>query len=101
MRSRRAKACDITREVKKSVYKRDKGLCILCGRPGNPNAHFIPRSHNGLGIEENIVTLCKDCHYDFDNTDRRKIIEERIRQYLNLKYPSFDENKLYYRKGIL
>ena len=32
-----------------------------------PNAHYISRAHGGLGIEENIVTLCLDCHNNYDN----------------------------------
>lgn len=98
--SRRAKACDITKQVKEAVFERDNGLCILCGRPGKPNAHFIPRSSNGLGIEQNIITLCTECHRDFDNTPRRKNLRTVIATYLKCCYPDWDETKLYYRKGM-
>ena len=97
-KSRRAKACDISRSVKRAVYARDGGMCILCGRPGLPNAHFIPRSHNGLGIEENILTLCPDCHMRYDQSPQRAEIRARLEAYLKRQHPGWDEKNLYYRK---
>lgn len=99
MKSRRTKACDITRDVKRAVYQRDEGLCVLCGKPGNPNAHFVARSQNGLGIEENIVTLCQDCHRRYDQTEARAFIRPVLERYLRSKYPDWDIKKLYYRKA--
>lgn len=32
-KSKRAKATDIPPEVKKAVYERDRGLCVICGMP--------------------------------------------------------------------
>ena len=60
MKSKRAKALDISKQVKEIVFARDKGKCVVCGNSYNvmPNAHYIPRSKGGLGIEQNIVTLC-------------------------------------------
>ena len=56
------KATSISKSVKKVVYKRDGGRCILCGRNnGEPVAHVIRRSQGGRGIEQNIVTLCPSC----------------------------------------
>lgn len=99
MKSRRTKACDITQSVKRAVYERDSGMCVLCGKPGMPNAHFIPRSHNGLGIEENILTLCHDCHRRFDQTEARSFIRPVLERYLRTKYPGWNIEKLYYRKA--
>lgn len=39
--------------------ERDGGYCIVCGRPGSPWCHYIPRAHGGLGIAENIITLVR------------------------------------------
>ena len=99
MKSRRTKALEIPQKVKRIVFERDNGQCILCGAPGLPEAHFIPRSKGGLGIEQNIVTLCRECHRRFDQSDDRKFIAEFIRSYLNKKYTGLDESNLYYRKG--
>lgn len=97
-KSKRSKACDISREVKEKVWERDK-RCVYCGRPsGLPNAHYIPRSKGGLGIEENIVTLCVNCHRNFDQTDLRQHYKEYIKNYLQSKYPGWNEEKLVYRK---
>lgn len=96
---KQTKALSIPREVKEAVRKRDGGCCILCGSPyGEPNAHYLPRSRGGLGIEENIVTLCFSCHTEYDNGAGRRETEEKIRQYLKYHYPNWEESKLYYRK---
>lgn len=64
-----------------------------------PNAHFIARSQGGLGIEENIITLCPECHRLYDNSPMRRSIREELRRYLKSKYKDWDEKKLYYKKG--
>lgn len=97
-KTRRAKACDFPKAVKERIGERDGGLCVLCGRPGQPNAHYIPRSHGGLGIEENGLTLCWPCHQRFDNSPDRPYLREKIRDYLMTHYPVWDEQNLYYRK---
>ena len=102
MKSRRTKALDISKKVKDTVWERDNHRCILCGsHSAMPNAHYIARSHGGLGIEENIVTLCRDCHYRFDNTTDRPLLKEFIRSYLMAKYPAWDAEKLTYTKEAL
>lgn len=90
----------ITPEVKRAVFERDGGVCLWCGRWGIPEAHFIPRSKMGLGVEENILTLCRPCHDLFDRGTRkqRESMREHFRNYLKSCYPKWDEEKLYYRK---
>lgn len=96
---RQTKATAIPKDVKKRVYERDGGKCVLCGRNnGEPNAHFIARSQGGLGVEQNILTLCPECHRMFDQTDRRKEIRETLKTYLIGKYNDWDETKLIYKK---
>ena len=59
----RKKAVAIPPDVKKRVSERDSfdgwPCCILCGSAeGQPNAHVIPRSDNGMGIEpEQLIVL--------------------------------------------
>ena len=61
--------------------------------------HYIRRSQGGLGIEENVVTLCPECHHDFDNGDKRKEYGEIIKNYLQGEYGSnWSEEKLIYKK---
>lgn len=98
---KRTKALDIPEKVKDRVWERDGGRCILCGSScAMPNAHYIARSQGGLGIEENIVTLCLDCHNLYDNSTYRKQLREEIRDYLTERYPKWDEEKLKYKKGM-
>ena len=111
-KSRLRKATDITPQVKQEVWLRDEGRCVVCGNMFNvmPNAHYIPRSKGGLGIPENIVTLCTEltenqCHrrFDFGTEEERETIGQKIREYLQAHYPDWDEDKLVYRKygGLL
>ncbi len=107
MKSKRSKACDIPQKVKDIVWERDNGRCVVCGNRYNvmPNAHFISRANGGLGIEQNIVTLCTNltenkCHYKFDNgsaTEKEKI-GNQIENYLKSKYPDWSKENLIYKK---
>ena len=98
MKSRRSKACDIPPPVKLKVYERDDGKCIICGRPGIPNAHYIRRSQGGLGIEQNIVTLCLVCHNAYDNGFCRESYGKKIHDYLEAQYQNWNEEDLVYNK---
>ena len=98
MKSKRTKALEIPRKVKETVCERDSGLCVMCGKVGIPNAHYIARSQGGLGIEENIITLCFDCHRKYDQSINRNWMREHFREYLQSKYPDWDEEKLIYKK---
>ena len=98
-KSKRSKLTDISTKVKEIVYERDGGRCIICGLAGLPNAHYIPRSKSGLGIEENVVTLCIYHHQKYDNGYLREEIGNSIREYLKSKYgDSWSEEKLTYNK---
>lgn len=98
--SRRAQALAIRPEVKRLVSFRDGGLCVYCGRPGLPEAHYIPRSKGGLGIEQNVLTLCRSCHdrFDFGGVLIREGMREYFAEYLQSKYPDWNEDNLTYRK---
>lgn len=54
----------IPSEVKKEVWKRDKGVCVLCG--SNKNLHFdhdLPFSKGGTSLTaKNIKLLCAKCN---------------------------------------
>ena len=100
MKSKRAKACDITKKVKDKVWERDGHRCIICGDPfAMPNSHYIRRSQGGLGIEKNIVTMCQRCHMMYDQGADRKAIAAYTERYLRSKYPNWNPEKLIYKKG--
>lgn len=99
--SKRAKACNPSKAVKDRVWERDGHRCVYCNSIyAAPEAHYIPRSRNGLGIEENMLTLCRFCHDAFDNgtAAMRQEIGHYCREYLKAIYPGWNEKDLVYRK---
>lgn len=95
---KRTRACAISKKTKLRVYERDKGRCIFCGAPGLPEAHVVPRSHGGLGIEQNIVTACRPCHDKMDNSTVRQQMLQVAADYLKRFYPDWNEQSLVYEK---
>lgn len=95
---KRTKAVAITPEVRQAVEERDGHCCIFCGRPGRGEAHFVNRSQGGLGIPENIVTVCRPCHSAMDNGQATKLYRAKAEEYLKSKYPEWDRSKLVYDK---
>ena len=88
---KRTKATDIPKKVKEAVWKRDGGKCIFCDKKVDvfyANAHFIPRSAGGLGIEENIFTACEQCHHEQDNGLNTKEHDKKAKAHLKKKYGS-------------
>ena len=105
----RTKALGITIRVKEEVADRDSfdghPCCILCGLPAPvnnrlafSNAHYISRAQGGLGVEENILTLCPDCHRRYDQTTDRAMLKPFFGRYLKEHYPDWDERNLVYKK---
>jgi hypothetical protein len=41
---------------------RQDGTCRACGEPGSDGHHILYRSKGGDDVEDNVVTLCHDCH---------------------------------------
>lgn len=96
--SKRSRACDISPRVRARVYARDCE-CIICHSTNILQvAHYIGRAQGGLGIEENLVLLCAECHTRYDNGDKRREYGEFIKSYLTWNYPNWDEKDLVYDK---
>jgi 5-methylcytosine-specific restriction endonuclease McrA len=46
-----------------NVLRRDRWRCQSCGSMSNREVHHKEfRSHSGEDSEENLITLCNDCH---------------------------------------
>lgn len=108
-KAKRTKALEIPLEVKKAVADRDSidgwVCCVFCGKPTPPtnqlafsNAHYISRGQGGLGVEENILSLCWECHLKYDQSTDRPKMKAFFKDYLKTKYPDWDEEKLVYKK---
>ena len=56
------------RKTREYIYKRDMGLCVRCGRPGEIVHHKIyltPQNINNPNIslsEDNLELVCRECH---------------------------------------
>lgn len=56
------------KQCRDTVFKRDFGLCVHCGKPGEEVHHITwlrPENINNPDItlnSSNLITLCKDCH---------------------------------------
>ena len=99
--NQRAKATSIPKRVKDSVWARDDHQCVIChSLYAFPEAHYIRRSRGGLGIEENIVTLCRRCHRIFDEgtPPQQEAYGLIIRAHLQRNYENWDEKDLIYKK---
>ena len=101
MKSKRSKATDISQKTKEIVWERDNKQCIICGNHNAmPNAHYISRAKGGLGIPQNVVTLCIMCHHDYDNGSKREENRKIIKEYLKSKYLNWNEENLIYKKCL-
>lgn len=95
------KATEIPKSVKLTVWERDNHKCIFCHKhvPWNlANSHFIKRSHNGLGIEQNIFTACVECHQKFDDSIKRENMKIIAFSHLRKFYKNLKESDLVYKK---
>lgn len=100
MVSKRTQALQINAKTRKIIHERDK-WCVCCGNPYRLEiAHFISRGSGGLGIPENLVLLCRECHREYDQSGKREQYRNYLRVYLKDQYPNWDETKLKYRKGM-
>jgi hypothetical protein len=53
----------VSSEVRKKVYHRDAGQCVICGATkGLQYDHIIPVSRGGGNTAENIQLLCQNCN---------------------------------------
>jgi 5-methylcytosine-specific restriction endonuclease McrA len=49
----------------RKVLERDNWRCQACGSMQNLEVHHIQfRSHSGPDLEQNLVTLCTNCHHE-------------------------------------
>lgn len=59
---------------------------------------MVPRSHGGMGVPQNIVTVCRKCHDLMDNSTQRQQMIEIARAYLKDYYPDISQSDVIYQK---
>ena len=67
--------------LRRKVYRRDDYLCALCGAQKYLQIHHcVPRGQGGSDREDNLITLCADCHALCHGVDTRgvEITQEEI-----------------------
>ena len=51
------------RELQLQILRRDGWRCQLCGSMQNLQVHHLKfRSRSGDDVEQNLITLCAECH---------------------------------------
>lgn len=110
---RQTKSTSIPTSVKAAVALRDSvhgpATCIICGAPGGPHCHIVRRSQGGMGVEQNIVTLCGPCHYALDeglylnrlkplNLNSQQDVRDYVISYIKGFYPDWTEESVKYKK---
>lgn len=100
---KRTKATSIPPKVREEVEKRDSvngvPCCIFCGSPNaRGEAHFIRRSQGGLGIPQNLLTVCRVHHRLLDESEFSGMYKQKAKEYLKNKYPDWNEDDLVYNK---
>lgn len=112
-KSKQARAREFSKRAREAILFRDYGRCIFCAKEYHMEKatwlgteiksvmHYIPRSKNGLGIEQNGAIGCQYHHEMMDNghEGRREEMLGIFRDYLKEHYPDWSEADLVYSKS--
>lgn len=74
-------------KLNSSIYKRDGGICVICGRfvmPGTKYHHEPCGARKSDEIEKGVV-LCNDCHYE-RHFGKVKEYRRKVEEYLEGLY---------------
>lgn len=64
-------------ETRDYCLKRDKYLCVRCGKPAEEVHHIVHLSPKNIGDvnvtmnPDNLICLCRDCHFEIHEEDKR------------------------------
>lgn len=111
-KSKQTKSREFTPKHRQAIAERDHCRCIFCDMEYHMEGatwadlqidgimHYIPRSQNGLGIEQNGAIGCKWHHRMLDNgkDGHREEMLDIFKHYLQRHYKDWDESKLKYDK---
>ncbi|MGZ0151886.1 HNH endonuclease [Kribbella sp. WER1] len=72
--------------IRAQVIRRDHGLCVVCGEPGEEVDHIVPKHppHYGTDDMANLRLLCRECHAPKSKAETaaklRQIAAQRFRK---------------------
>ncbi len=71
-----------------AVYRRDSGLCVVCGAPVEYGVKFHHEPCGSYRSDEpsKVVMLCHDCHFKRHNTGESDRIRTACIRYLQQRY---------------
>ena len=60
--------------LRRSVFRRDRGRCVNCGRVSRMECdHIMPLDRGGAEYDlDNLQTLCRTCHIEKTRVENRK-----------------------------
>jgi hypothetical protein len=75
-----AYAYDITcwKTTRKRALKRDNNVCRICLNPDKKPVvhHILPRNEGGPDTQDNLLTVCEECHWNEHRKLRRGLTGE-------------------------
>ncbi len=69
-------------KLRREIYERDGGQCVLCGGRGAHIHHIVFRSQGGKDAADNLVTLCGSCHEKAHGIGKSAYTQKEIRSLL-------------------
>jgi Holliday junction resolvase len=68
----------ISQEIREQVLTRSGHRCAICGRASDLEiAHLVPLSEGGDSSVDNLLALCRSCHFALDSNPTTSIDELR------------------------
>lgn len=77
--------------MRKVVYERDNGLCVLCGAQATEVHHIVFRSQLGTNSINNLACLCRACH-EMAHGVQAKEVRLRLATLVNLKEAKYEKD---------
>ena len=111
MRKRMTRKLEFPPEVRRRIKERDRD-CFFCRRYYHMEyalagdlvtkdiMHIVPRSHLGLGVEQNGVLGCRYHHTLLDNGNKglHREMEDMLKEYMREQYPGWTPESVTYHK---
>ena len=60
--------------------------------------HIVPRSHGGMGVIKNIITLCPECHRKYDTSPNRQLMSWEFAKYIEEHHGPIYKKEVVYDK---